>query len=99
MNVLLVPSAQEEFLEALDHYAEAGPSLGLRFKEETARCIQWIAVHHEHFRLRTGGYRRINLKVFPYYLPFIVRGETLWGLAVAHASRMPEYWIERQPGI
>ncbi len=31
MNVLLVPQAQEEFLEALDQYADAGASLGLRF--------------------------------------------------------------------
>jgi plasmid stabilization system protein ParE len=99
MTVLLVPAAREEFLDAVDYYAEAGALLARRFKEETTRCIHWIAVNHEHFRLRSGGYRRINLKVFPFYLPFVVRGDVLWVLAVAHAARKPEYWIERRPEI
>ena len=98
MKVLLVPQAQEEFLAALDYYTTARASLARRFKEETARCIRWIAEHHGHFRLRPGGCRRINLSVFPYYLPFILRGDILWVLAVAHSSREPEYWIEREAG-
>ncbi len=39
MKVLLVPEAQDEFLDALDYYTQAGASLGRRFKEETTRCI------------------------------------------------------------
>jgi hypothetical protein len=48
------------------------------------------------YRLRPSAYRRINLRVFPYYIPYIVRNETLWILAVAHASRKPLYWISRR---
>ena len=97
MTVLLVPEAQQEFLDAVDYYAGAGASLARRFKEETTRCINWIALNHGHFRIRPGGYQRINLKVFPFYLSFVVRGDVLWVLAVAHAARNPEYWIERRP--
>jgi hypothetical protein len=38
----------------------------------------------------------MNLRVFPYYIPYIIRGEMLWVLAVAHGSRKPEYWIGRK---
>lgn len=44
------------------------------------------------------GYRRINLRVFPYYVPYIVRSETLWVLAIAYAGRKPLYWIAAEPG-
>jgi len=40
--------------------------------------------------------RLINLRAFPYYIPFIIRGSTLWVLAVAHSARKPEYWINRK---
>ena len=99
MKVHLVPEAQEEFFDALEYYKGAGRSLGRRFKDEIVQCIGWIAIHHDYYRLRPGGYRRINLKVFPYYLPFIQRGDVLWVLAVAHAARRPEYWINRSSEI
>ena len=60
------------------------------------RSVLWIAVPPEVCRLRIGGYRRLNLRVFPYYLPFIIRGSTLWVLAVAYDHRKPEYWIQRK---
>ena len=67
-----------------------------RFKDEVDRYVLWIADHPELYRLRPGGYRRINLRVFPYYIPYVVRDETLWILAVAHAARKPLYWISRR---
>ena len=56
------------------------------------RSILRIADHLELYRLRTGEYRRINLRVFPHYIPYIVRDQTLWVLAVAHGSRKPLCW-------
>jgi hypothetical protein len=46
-----------------------------------------------------GGYRRVNLRTFPYYIAYIVHENTLWILAVAHSHRKPEYWIERKQEI
>ncbi|HLR06350.1 MAG TPA: hypothetical protein VK117_11080 [Pyrinomonadaceae bacterium] len=37
-----------------------------------------------------GGYRRINLRVFPYYIPSVVRETKLWVIAVAPSRRKPE---------
>lgn len=96
MIIRFVDEAQREFLDAISGYEEARSGLGARFKDEVDRCVLWVADHPELYRLRPGGYRRINLRVFPYYIPYIVRGETLWVLAVAHAARKPLYWISRR---
>ena len=96
MTIRFVDEAQREFLDAISDYEEARASLGQRFKDEIDRCILWIADHPDLYRLRAGGYRRIKLRVFPYYIPYIVRAETLWILAVAHGNRKPLYWISRR---
>jgi len=94
--IRFVDEAQRELLDAISHYEEARSGLGRRFKDEVDRYILWIADHPELCRLRPGGYRRINLRVFPFYIPYIVRGTSLWILAVAHGRRKPLYWISRR---
>jgi hypothetical protein len=98
VKIVVLEQAQLEFLQATDQYESERPGLGQRFKDEVERSIVWIGEHPELYRLRLGGYRRMNLRVFPYYLPYIIRGETVWVLAVAYASREPEYWIRRPAG-
>ena len=96
MTIRFVEEAQREFLDAISYYEEALSGLGSRFKDEVDRAVLWIANHPEQYRVRHALYRRINLRDFPYYIPYIARGETLWILAVAHASRKPLYWISRR---
>ena len=96
MTVRFVDEAQREFLDAVSFYEDARAGLGRRFKDEVDRCVLWIADHPELYRLHSSGYRRINLRVFPYYIPYIVREQTLWVLAVAHGGRRPLYWISRR---
>jgi plasmid stabilization system protein ParE len=95
MKVLFLDEARSEFFDAIAHYEGARPGLGQRFKDEVDRSLLWLAAHPELCRLRTGGYRRMNLRVFPYFIPYIARRTTLWVLAIAHGSRKPEYWIKR----
>ena len=95
MKIIFLPQAKVELLDAIADYEAASGGLGQRFKDEANRCILWIAEHHELYRLRPQGYRRINLRVFPFHILFITRGSKLWILAVAHGSRKPEYWIDR----
>jgi hypothetical protein len=44
-------------------------------------------------QVRRGGYRRVNLRVFPYYVAYIVRDPVIWILSIAHSHSLPEYWI------
>lgn len=96
MTIRFVEEAQREFLDAISHYEEARAGLGQRFKDEVDRSILWVADHRELYRLRSGSYRRINLRVFPFYIAYVVREQTLWVLAVAHVGRRPLYWISRR---
>jgi toxin ParE1/3/4 len=99
MKVTFLEEAQSEFLAAISYYEEARAGLGQQFREEVDRSVLGIAEHPDLCRLRSGGYRRMNLRVFPYYLPYVIRAETLWILAVAHGSRRPQYWIQRKQSI
>jgi plasmid stabilization system protein ParE len=96
VTIRFVEEAQREFLDAISHYEKARAGFGRRFKEEVDRSILWVTDHPELCRLRPGSYRRINLRVFPYYIPYVVRGQVLWVLAIAHGRRKPLYWISRR---
>lgn len=62
---------------------------------EAGDYISLIAANPEAPRLRKRGYRRVNLKVFPYYIAYSVEAGSIVVLAFAHAAREPEYWIRR----
>jgi len=96
VKIILLQEAQLEFLQAVSFYESERSGLGQRFKDEVDRTLLWIAAHHDLARIRPAGYRRMNLRVFPYYIPYIIKGETVWVLAVAHGSRKPEYWVSRK---
>lgn len=99
MNIVVVPQAADEFEDAAAHYEDKQPGLGQRFRDEVDRHIRWVALHAETPRLRPGGYRRVNLKIFPHYVAYVQIGETIWVLAIAHGHREPEYWIDRKREI
>jgi plasmid stabilization system protein ParE len=99
MNIIVLPQAGDEFEEAAASYNEKKPGLGERFRDEVDRHIRWIARHAEIPRPRPGGYRRVNLKVFPHYIAYMRFREALWILAIAHAHREPEYWIGRKQAL
>jgi len=95
MRIRFVNEARAEFLNGIEYYETQQLHFGRRFKAEVEQTLLWLVEHSEACRLRPSGYRRLNLRIFPYYIPYIVRGSTLWILAIAHQRRMPEYWIRR----
>ena len=99
MNIKFVDEAGFEFLDVISYYEEQQAGLGRRFKTEVERTLLWLVEHPEVYPLRPNAYRRLNLRIYPYYIAYIVRGSTLWILAVAHSHRKPEYWIQREKKI
>jgi plasmid stabilization system protein ParE len=96
MTVEILQEAEAELHEAIAHYEDVEAGLGQRLKEEARAVILWIQDNPELPRVRPKGYRRANLKVFPYYVAYFVWGDAIWILAVAHSRRRPEYWLERK---
>ena len=97
MKLRILDEATAELTDAIARYEAIEPGLGIRLKQETQAAVAWIAEHAELPRMRPTGYRRVNLKVFPYYAAYRVEADTIWILAIAHAARRPEYWIGRSP--
>ena len=99
MVVQFLSHANSELADAASYYERELEGLGRRFWVEVDEHVAWIVQNPEVPRLRPGGYRRVNLKVFPYYIPYIIRDPVIWVLAIAHSHRRPEYWIDRPKAI
>jgi hypothetical protein len=78
MIVEFLSQAGSELSDAIAYYEGELSGLGQRFWDEVDQHVAWIARNYEVPRLRPGGYRRVNLKIFPYYISYIVRDPVIW---------------------
>jgi hypothetical protein len=99
MSLIVLPEAELEFEESVIHYESKESGLGVRFRNEVALVVDWIEQNPDVPRLRPKGYRRVNLRIFQHYVAYVIRGNTIWIVAIAHAHRRPEFWLKRVPGI
>ena len=97
MRIELHPDADGEFAAQVAYFENQEPGLGQRFYREVIAHLNWIAVNPNVPRSRKG-YRRVNLKVFPFYVAYVVEADRVWVLAVAHGSKRPGYWRKRMTG-
>jgi plasmid stabilization system protein ParE len=95
MTLIILGEAEEEFAHSVAYYESKETGLGTRFRNEVAEEMQRILRHPELPRLRPKGYPRLNLCVFPHYIAYVIRGETVWIVAIAAGDRRPEFWIDR----
>ncbi len=92
-----LPEAAAEVTAAVKYYEARVPGLGARFRREVESACDAVVQHPLLWRERVGGYRRVNLPGFPYYVAFFLRDELILVAAVGHAGRHPDYWKERHP--
>ena len=95
MTLIALGEAEQEFAESVAYYEYQEIGLGARFRDEVAEAVDRILRYPEMARLRPKGYRRVNLSVFPHYVAYVIRGGTIWIVAIAHGYRRPEFWIDR----
>ncbi len=95
MIIEFLEEAEQELFEAAHWYESKETGLGIRFRNEIAHILDRIAEDPLLWRERTGGYRRVNCPVFPYYLPFFIRENKIIIPAIAHDHRKPGYWKSR----
>ena len=88
--------AREEFLGAVSRYEAEVPGLGARFIAEFQRCIGLLLETPEIGSPMGRKLRRFVLDDhFPFSIVYAIQGDTLFVIAVAHASRRPGYWKRR----
>ena len=99
MKKVILKQAVAELTDAVKYYELKQLGLGLRLKDEVNERVNWIVDNFDTPQVRMGDYRRVNLKVFPYYIAYVMRNDTLWVLAIAHSHQQPDYWITRKNKI
>jgi plasmid stabilization system protein ParE len=95
MRLITLEDAEQDLVESVTYYESKQPGLGERLRDEVAATVEWIAQHPGLPRLRRKGYRRVNLRAFPHYVAYVIRGDTIWVVAIAHGHRRPEFWMDR----
>ncbi len=89
------PEASDEVAEAFSWYATANPEVGEQFKLELERAEELVQRSPESwaaYLLETRGFR---FQKFPFVLAYVIRGEQVIIVALAHTKRKPGYWRER----
>ncbi len=91
-----LPEAKCDADEATRYYERRVPGLGARFRAAVENVCAAIVTQPLLWRERRGGYRRVNIPGFPYYVAYVIRGERIIVTAVGHGSRHPDYWKRRE---
>jgi len=95
------PSARIEVREATQHYLDENPEVAADFVDRIESALRSIAHSPKRFpRIETvrteREIRRVLLSRFPYIVVYEMLDEEPYVLAIAHAHRRPNYWLERQ---
>ncbi len=91
-----LPEARGDAEEAVRFYELRLLGLGVRFRTEVENVCGAILRQPLLWRERRGGFRRVNIPGFPYYVAYFIRCERIFVAAVGHGSRHPDYWKRRQ---
>ena len=89
------PEADEEYVRAVQYYADIALELGIRFHKEIERLIREVCADPERFRRFDPPAQRHFSFDFPYAVIFLDKPDCIWIVAVMHMKRRPGYWRER----
>jgi plasmid stabilization system protein ParE len=96
-SLRLHPAAQLELAEITAYYEAESVGLGETFLAEVQRAFAQIVAFPEAFPAIRGPVRVRVLAAFPYSVHYSrLDSDTVLVLALAHQSRRPFYWHERQ---
>ena len=89
------PEADEEYVHAVQCYADIALKLGSRFHDEIDRLIGEVCADPERFRKFDPPAQRHFSRDFPYAVIFLNKPDRIWIVAVMHMKRRPGYWRKR----
>lgn len=95
MELIFAKLARAEMAEAKRYYERQQRGLGVTFQHEAAVSAKRILEQPLAWQVETEPVRRYLFNRFPYKMLYVIRGEHIVVLAVAHQHRHPDYWIQR----
>ena len=94
-SVILLPPADQEFLEAIDYYEQEFSAVSRAFIEEFLRSLEFIRQFPEAWQKVDRHTRKCLLKRFPYVILYIVEETSIIITAVAHQHRHPDSYLRK----
>ena len=97
MNVEFHPEATVEFAQAVEFYEDRQASVGVRFRNRVQEIVAALRDRPGLGWNHLAGTRLQRVSGFPYGVIFLVTGDLVQIVAVAHCSRRDNYWLDRLP--
>jgi plasmid stabilization system protein ParE len=96
MSLHYLPEANEDLLEAVVYYESSEEGLAADFYKEFKRAESDVLMLPEFWHPVDAHYRRKLLRRYPFSLIYrLEKNGLILVVAVAHASRHPDYWKSR----
>ena len=89
------PAAAQEVESTYDWYAARTPAAAHGFREELRQALDVVAENPGAWPRYGSRARRYVFPRFPFSLVYVVRGDDIEVIAVAHGRRRPGYWRAR----
>ena len=96
MEVKYHPSVRTDVLEAARKYHDISPRLAEDFDQELKVTIAQAAANPLRFHLADRGFRRANLKRFPYHFLYDIQADAIRVMIVRHHKRHPQFGLDRR---
>jgi len=95
MEAFLHEAAKQELLEAAEFYESKLPGLAAGSLYEFEKAVGRILSHPKAGAVFSESNRYQLLRRFPYTIFYNEVQENITVLAIAHQSRKPGYWVDR----
>jgi len=89
------PLVKRDVVAALKFYSEISSRLADEFNAEVRDLIARAADNPLRFHPVDRGFRRANLRRFPYHVLYEVRADSIRVMHLRHNRRHPDYGMER----
>jgi plasmid stabilization system protein ParE len=87
--------AEVEANEAVAYFDEQRLGLGDRFEQDLFATVTFVTQHPLTGRSISDLVRHFPLRTFRYHVIYVVDGDEIVIVAVAHQRRRPRYWQHR----
>jgi len=94
-DIIVSSAAEVDYTESLCWYAERDIDAANSFDAEFDHALTEIAADPERFPNCDSRHRYFLLRRFPFRIIYRIVRQDVVVIAVAHASRSPDYWIDR----
>ncbi len=94
-KILLLPEARIEIADTAIFYKQFSDELSSVLLTKLYQSLSLAAEDPQLFQADRNGFRKINLKRFPYKIVFKISGDSIVVMALAHHKQRPGYWKNR----